>query len=199
MSDSYVFSRRSPHILIVDNFYKEPDKIREHALTLKYGENLKFYKGLRSNTRFLLPYVKEEFQRLLNVEINDWLNQNANGLFQKTLKKDPLVFHSDGQDYAAAIYLTPDLPPSMGTSFWRHKLTNCRRPPNHPLENKTINPSVVYNDNTILNQDAWELVDRVGSIYNRLVIWDAKLIHSASEYSEETERLVQLFFFNIKR
>lgn len=199
MSDNYVFNRRPPHLVIVDDFYKEPDKIREYALTLKYGENLKYYKGLRSGNRFLLPYVKEEFQRLLNAEIIDWLNQNANGLFQKTLKKDPLVYHSDGQDYAAAIYLTPNLPPSMGTSFWRHKQSGCRRPPNHNLENKVIDSSVVYNEKTILNQDAWELVDKVGSIYNRLVIWDAKMIHSASEYSEQVERLVQLFFFNIKR
>ena len=199
MSDNYVFNRRAPHILLVDNFYKDPDNIRSYANSLKFGENLKYYKGLRSESRFLLPYIKEEFERLLNIQIIDWLKQNANGLFQKTLKKDPLVFHSDGQDYAAAIYLTPDLPLNMGTSFWRHKGTGCRRPPNHILENKNINASSIYNENTILNQNAWELVDRVGAIYNRLVIWDAKLIHSASEYSEETERLVQLFFFNVKR
>lgn len=199
MQDNLSFNRRSPHLLVIDEFYKDPDKVRNHALRLQYGENLKFYKGLRSNSRFLLPYVKEEFQRLLHVEISDWLNQNANGVFQKTLKKDPLVFHSDGQDYAAAIYLTPNLPVSMGTSFWMSRQTGCRRPPNHPLENKSVNVNDVYNEHSILNRDAWELVDKVGAVYNRLVIWDAKMIHSASEYSEETERLVQLFFFNIKK
>jgi hypothetical protein len=86
----------------------------------------------------------------------------------------------------------------MGTSFWKNKKTGCRRPPNHPLENKNIPASDVYNDNTILNADAWELVDRVGSVYNRLVIWDAKMIHSASQYGA-MERLVQLFFFNVKK
>jgi hypothetical protein len=42
----------------------------------------------------------------------------------------------------------------------------------------------------------------VAGLYNRLVIWDAGLIHSATSYEEFTEdtttptRLVQLFFFD---
>jgi len=198
MSDTLVYNKRSPHVLIVDGFYKDPDKIREFALSLPYSEDIKFYKGLRSDKPCLLPYVREEFMRLLHVEIADWMNQSANGIFQKTKDADPLVYHSDGQDYAAAIYLTPDLPVSMGTSFWKNKKTGCRRPPNHPLENKNIPAGDVYNDDTILNADAWELVDRVGSVYNRLVLWDAKMIHSASQYGA-MDRLVQLFFFNVKK
>lgn len=196
MPDSLQYNKRSPHILIIDDFYKDPDKIRECALSLPYSENIQYYKGLRSDKQLLLPYVREEFMRLLHVEIIDWTQQNANGVFQKTKDTDPLVYHSDGQDYAAAIYLTPDLPTTMGTSFWKNKKTGCRRPPNHQLENKNIPAGEVYNDDTILNADAWELVDRVGSVYNRLVIWDAKMIHSASQYGT-TDRLVQLFFFNV--
>lgn len=197
-----VFNKNKPSILIVDNFYENPDKIREHALKQPFRENLQFYKGLRSQDTLLLPYVKEEFERLLGVEISDWLGQSANGIFQKTLKKDPLVFHADSQDYAGAVYLTPNLPPSMGTSMWKHKKTGCRRPPEHPLEvhnseQRSCN-EVVFTKESLLDPSYWELVDKVGSVYNRLVLWDAKLIHSASEYSEETERLVQLFFFNIK-
>jgi hypothetical protein len=62
----------------------------------------------------------------------------------------------------------------------------------------------VYNDYNILHPDNWELVDRVGAIYNRLAIWDAKMIHSASTYegliSEVVDkaRLVQLFFFTVR-
>ena len=59
-----------------------------------------------------------------------------------------------------------------------------------------------YNQETILSPEPWELVDRVGAIYNRLVMWDAKMIHSASSYAgivgqkPEDSRLVQLFFFD---
>jgi regulation of enolase protein 1 (concanavalin A-like superfamily) len=59
-----------------------------------------------------------------------------NGVFQITSGNDPLVWHSDSQDYAAAIYLTKDGPTNAGTSFWKDKKYGCRRPPSHSLENK---------------------------------------------------------------
>ena len=40
--------------------------------------------------------------------------------------------------------------------------------------------------------------DKIGSVYNRLVIWDGKMIHSATMYGE-FPRLVHLFFFNVKK
>ena len=40
MSDTLVYNKRSPHMLIVDGFYKDPDKIREFALSLPYSEEL---------------------------------------------------------------------------------------------------------------------------------------------------------------
>jgi hypothetical protein len=193
-----VFNQRSPHLLIVDNFYKDPDSIVHLAEQQKYKPQLKYYKGVRTEERFLFPYVREEFQRLLRLEITDWLNQPMNGIFQKTSKDDPLVWHSDSQDYAAAIYLTKDAPVSMGTSFWRDTKFGCRRPPSHPLEGKAIADAEVYTEYNLLHKDNWQLVDKVGAVYNRLAIWDAKLIHSASEYGS-MDRLVQLFFFSTKR
>lgn len=191
------FNSRTPHILVVDNFYKDPYAVRNEALNAQYEANDPLYKGLRSSYRHLYPYVKEEFERLLNVTITDWITQPMNGVFQKTSNKDPLVWHSDSQDYAGAIYLTPDND-NLGTSFWRSKTGSCRRPANHPLENKPTDLNAeIYSHYNLLHNDNWLLVDRVGSVFNRLVLWDAKLIHSATMYPE-TDRLVQLFFFNVK-
>jgi hypothetical protein len=42
-------------------------------------------------------------------------------------------------------------------------------------------------------------VDEVGNVFNRLVIWDAQLIHAAPVYfghNIDTARLTQVFFFN---
>ena len=42
----------------------------------------------------------------------------------------------------------------------------------------------------------------MGSVYNRLVLWDAQLIHSATSYEGFTPaqpRLVQLYFFNVRK
>jgi hypothetical protein len=198
-----------PHVLIVDNFYKNPDEVRLFALEQEYVPNLKRYKGKRTTERYLWPFLKEEFERVLGRPIVDWLNQPCNGCFQVTGFNDPLVWHSDLQSYAAAIYLTPDAPVSAGTSFWRDKKYGARRPPEHPLEadrfatmSHAVASNEIYSKYNILHPDNWELVDKVGSIYNRLVIWDAQMIHSASSYegmgdSVAEARLVQLFFFTV--
>ena len=229
------FHQHTPHVLVVDNFYRNPEQVRQEALSQKFEEDVRFYKGKRSTYKHLLPYVKEEFERLLNVKITDWILQPANGIFQITTKKDPLVWHSDHQDYAGAIYLTPNAntPDSYneGTSFWRDKKYGYRRPPQeltaekdevHKIKkskSKTKNKkgkriptnkiksspitavqmcNEIYSEYNLTHPDNWELIDKVGAVYNRLVLWDAKMIHSASQYGDK-ERLVQLFFFSIAK
>jgi len=186
-----IFNKKRPSILVVDDFYTDPNSVEQIARSLKFHTDERYYKGRRSQS-MLFPFVKEEFERLLGAEISDWTQQPANGVFQITTGTDPLVYHSDSQNYAAAVYLTPDAE-DYGTSFWMHKDLKVRRPPSDPEIH-----AQVYNPFNILNPDNWHLVDKVGGVYNRLVIWDAKLIHSASMYGEK-DRLVQLYFFNIKQ
>lgn len=192
----FVYNRKAPALVVVDDFYRDPTVVRRLAQEQEYAADLRFYKGLRSTKRWLMPYVKEEFERLLQTQIVDWMEQPANGVFQKTESSDPLVWHSDSQSYAAAIYLNPDHPFEAGTSFWAHKQYLSRRPSTDPAVN-----SVLYSEFNLTHPDDWRLVDRIGNVYNRLVIWDAQLIHSASSYDVFTggdARLVQLFFFNVR-
>lgn len=195
-----------PHLKVVDGFYRDPDAVRAFALEQEYHEDLRHYKGLRTRERYLWPYLREDLQAHLGgSQITDWLDQPANGCFQQTKSSDPIVWHSDTQDYAAAVYLTPNAPVSAGTSFWRNRTHGCRRPPSHPMERgRFADPLAVQNDvyspYNLTHGDDWELVDRIGGVYNRLVIWDASLIHSASSYEgfEDFTRLVQLFFFSVR-
>ena len=203
----------------MDDFYKDPMLIRNIALAQKFQANKKAYKGSRSTTRFLLPGLKEEFEKVIGMKIKNWLHYPVNGCFQITKYTDPLVTHSDTQAFASAIYLTPSAPMGAGTSFWRDTKYKCRRPPFHGRNNivfQTISrkqeaQDEIYSDYNLLNNDGknWELVDKVGSVFNRLVIWDAQLIHSASSYQDffgelkgneaENSRLVQLFFFDLEQ
>ncbi len=112
-----LFRKGRPAICVVDDFYTNPEEIRKIALAQDFKEGPKNYKGKRTAERYLWAGMKEEFERLLGVHITDWLQQQANGVFQITGKDEPLVWHSDLQSYAAAIYLTPDAPPTAGTSF----------------------------------------------------------------------------------
>ncbi len=209
-----VFTRAVPHVLVVDNFFDDPDQIRAIALAQEYVEDLSRYKGLRSTHRFLWPHLREELGRLLGTPVTRWLELDMNGVFQQTSYRDPLVWHHDLQSYAAAVYLTPDAPPQSGTSFWRDRTHGCRRRPDHPLERKRLGSdqalaaarSIVYDEYNIMHGDNWELMESIAGLYNRLVIWDAALFHSATTYEHfnadhtatAPTRLVQLFFFDIE-
>lgn len=204
------FHQRTPSVIVVDEFFHDPDEVRSLALAQQYGSDLRFFKGLRTHERFLWPNLREEFGRLLGRPVTEWLGHGANGVFQQTDHDDPLVWHHDTQGYAAAVYLTPDAPPGTGTSFWRDRICGCRRRPTHPLETARLGSTeavkaaedVVYDSYNLTNGDNWELIESVAGLYNRLVIWDASLIHSATSYTDFSEeraastRLVQLFFFD---
>lgn len=209
-----MYVRRAPNFLIMDHFYENPEEIRAIALEQKYYENPKAFKGKRTRTKFLLPGLKERFEALLGVTITSWLNYETNGIFQITKSTDPIVYHSDLQSYAAAIYMTPNAPVGAGTSFWRDRTYGCRRPPFNELERERFADdkerqaaqNEIYNEYNLLHPDNWELVDKAAALFNRLVIWDAQMIHSASSYEAfagdttneaESSRLVQLFFFDI--
>ncbi|WP_432171606.1 DUF6445 family protein [Streptomyces sp. 1222.5] len=205
-----LFTPSVPHLLSVDDFLDDPDEVREIALNAGYHTDPEHFKGLRSDHRYLWPGLREEFSRLLGTPVAEWLGHNANGVFQQTAHDDPLVWHHDQQSYAAAIYLNPNPPAGAGTSFWRDRLHGCRRAPAHPKERARLGSpeaveaarSSVYDPYNFVHEDNWELVESISGQYNRLVIWDAKLIHSATSYEHfagehGTHRLVQLFFFDI--
>jgi hypothetical protein len=191
------YLKSPPALIVVDDFYRYPDEILQLAKEAEYVSDDRYFKGHRTKRNYLFPYVKEEFERLLQMGITDWMSQPANGVFQQTTSADPLVWHSDQQDYAAAVYLNIRGPIDAGTSFWKYSLGDERRPSKDPGRNAEL-----YSEHNLTSPDNWLLVDKVGSVFNRLVIWDAKLIHSASTYggfSIHNPRLVQLFFFSVKR
>ena len=55
--------------------------------------------------------------------------------------------------------------------------------------------------NGYLDSTEFEVVDVVGNIYNRMVLFDSKMFHAASNYfgkNLENGRLFQLFFFDLE-
>lgn len=185
-----------PDFLVIDNFYENPDEVRQIALEQNFDPDLRYHKGKRTNKKFLAPNTKEIFESLIGRKITNWVNYEYNGVFQYCTPQDLLVIHSDVQSYAGMIYLTPDAPPQTGTSFYRSKahpeVRKCHV--SHPLYNEVFKED--YYDKT-----KFELVDIVGNVYNRLVLFDSSTIHTATEYfgnNKENSRLFHLFFFDIE-
>ena len=193
----------TPEFLVVDNFYENPNEVREYALSLEFENNIAYHKGKRTKDRVFFPGVKEFFEKVLDKKITSWENQPANGVFQYCVAEDSLVIHTDSQQYAAALYLTPDAPAESGTNFYRHKKVNIGKVPTPEdciLHDKS--KEELYWDmfkGNFYDFTPWEKIDSVANVYNRMVIWNAQLVHAAGQYfgdTKENSRLFHLYFFD---
>ena len=116
-----------------------------------------------------------------------------NGRFQHAQAGHPLVYHCDDQTWAGMLYLTPDAPYQTGTTTYALKGTDIRHK-SHPDIYRCFAPGSRNFDGTI-----FEPVDVFGNVYNRLVIFNARYLHSASGYfgfTPENSRLWHMFFFD---
>jgi SAM-dependent methyltransferase len=195
---NFSISSDSKKILwIVDNFYERPDEVREFALNQEYVEGGfgRGFIGRRTEKQFLFPGLKEKFEEIIGMEITEWESHGMNGRFQNAHAGEPLVWHCDSQKWGGMLYLTPDAPYQCGTTLYAHKKTRARSYYDEGWDAawKDI-PGDPHLDGT-----PFEPVDVLGNVYNRLVIFDASNIHSASEYFGtvmENSRLWQMFFFD---
>ena len=121
----------------------------------------------------------------------NWNKYEVNGCFQYCTAENKAVYHIDEQTYAGIIYLTPNAPAQTGTSFYKSKITNRM---------KLHNDHDIVFENGYYDSTKFELIDTVGNVYNRLILFDSKIIHAAPVYfgnTMENGRLFQLFFFDI--
>lgn len=190
-------SSSKPTVWVVDNFYDNPDQIRKFALEQNYIEGGfgRGFIGRRTEKQFLFPGLRERFEEVMGRKITAWQEHGMNGRFQIAWSGEPLVYHCDSQKWGGMIYLTPDAPYQCGTSLFAHKKTRARtyHDPGWDASWKDV-PGDCHLDRT-----PFETVDVLGNVYNRLVIFDASCIHSASEYFgtvRENARLWQMFFFD---
>lgn len=179
-------------IFVVDNFYLNPDEVRALALQQEFHSNNNLYRGKRTDAQIILPGTKEAFETIMGQRIVNWADVHGMcGRFQSCSAGDQIVYHTDYQQWAGMVYLTPDAPYSCGTSTFAKKGTRCRH-----ADDATIGSAFEggYYDRT-----KFDLVDTIGNVYNRLVIFDARCIHSANEYfgtNVENSRLFHMFFFD---
>ena len=174
---------------VVDNFYDNPEEFRDFAVSQWYFDDEGF-EGLRTRKQFFIDGVKEKFESIISRKIIKWKEYAMNARFQSHKADFRSVWHCDSQQWAAAIYLNPDAPYEAGTCVYAHKETRGR----DSQEGKNI-----FNQKTFVDSTPYELVDQVGNVFNRLVIWDAKLLHAAPVYfgwDINSSRLSQVFFFD---
>jgi Family of unknown function (DUF6445) len=179
--------------VVVDNFYKDPYSVRKFALQQDFKEGPQYHKGKRSiNSEFRFPGLKERFEEIIGCKIKNWDLYGVNGCFQYCVASDLAVYHHDHQTYAGVLFLTPDAPPETGTRLYRSRITK-------KMKVDEGEQKIVFK-NGFYDSTQFEQVDVVGNVFNRLVLFDAKIIHAAPLYfgnTIENSRLFQLFFFDV--
>lgn len=187
--------------IVIDNFYSNPDEVREFALKQDFNVTGNF-PGART-APFLNDSVKSHIEKHivpLHGEIT-WLNVEYTGAFQYATQYDRSWIHADQHNkWAGVLYLTPNAPLSGGTGLFKHKATGAYKMPR--LDDGSVNQElvdVIYQDSQDMTK--WEMTDFIGNVYNRLVIYQGDLFHTSLDYfgtDMYNGRLFQTFFFDTK-
>lgn len=179
-------------LFVVDDFYTNPDEVRQFALTqVEYEGSSPFYKGKRSTSQYIVDGLQQSFEHIMNMKLKPLSTHGMCGRFQILTAEDPIVYHSDSQKWAGVIYLTPNAPHDSGTLLLKSRTTNARNP-------NDIGYSESF-QNGFYDKTQFDIVDCIGNVYNRLVIFDAQMIHAATNYfgnRDDNSRLTHLFFFD---
>ena len=188
------------NLIIVDNFYSNPIEVRDFALSQDFDVKGN-YPGQRTKS-FLSPSLKEYIELHMSAvhgKIN-WPKEGEEeycGSFQFTTAEDRTWIHSDNNTkWAGVLYLTPDAPVSSGTGLYKHKETGlCGWDNSKYTEEET---SLAPHMSEARDYTKWDLVDRLGNKFNRLVLYRSDNYHVSMDYFGKDKydgRLFQVFFF----
>jgi hypothetical protein len=181
-------------LIVVDDFYSNPDEVRAFALSLPFKISGN-YPGQRTEN-FINESTMSDIEYYIGEAVRDWpvgqREGNYTGSFQLTTKKDKSWIHvDDGNNWAGVLYLTPNAPLSGGTGFFKSKVDGSMTSTDG---NITGIDGDAYSD---LNY--WEKSTVVGNVYNRLILFRSDQWHSSLDYfgtDKYDGRLTQVFFFS---
>ena len=194
-------------LIVIDNFYNNPYETRKFVLEQEFMVRGN-YPGQRTIS-YANEYLKEIIQKYVEpyggkitefpIPRPDGIDSAGvyNGSFQFTTSRDRSWVHIDGfNNWAGVLYLTPNAPLSSGTAFYNFKDgTTCKRDMDI-LDNKS------ETDRFSQDLTKWKMVDKVGNVFNRLILFNSNRFHMSMDYfgdSKVNGRLFQVFFFSTER
>jgi len=201
-------------VTILDNFYENPDLVRDFALSLEYFPSDGKWPGFRTdaiskiNPNFFKIFLNKIFSLFFDLNHTDvsWEVETTFQLVQsfsndKNDIKNNGWIHSDG-DYifSGVIYLNPNPKEGWGTSIYKIKQNENFNYTDktkflHYSNSKDFNEEDYIKEKTLCNSKFIESI-RVENVYNRIILFEASEFHGVpSFYSEDNDpRLTQVFF-----
>ena len=199
-------------VTVIENFYENPDSIREFALAQKYTfcherTNLEYvYPGSRTKDLFDLDsnLHTEICKKLISVFHNteyDYMRWAVSTNFQGVSEEySQGVIHTDQNTiFAGVLYLTPSAPLDTGTSLFRKNITFDETKYQQALDDndKRFRAGKIAMDTSY--HSMFDEIVRVNNVYNTLIIYEGRHFHAANRFFGKTlkdSRLAQVFFIN---
>ena len=183
--------------IVIDNFFKDPDKIREYALSLNYDLKGSNYPGVRANIPE--PLKQQIIEKVLSLFFNfnkEYVEWDIHLSFQKVNKghKGGWI-HQDNGIFTAVIYLSPDSKENEGTFLYEPLMKEKDFIYEDDIRfNSFTNDfsSEEENKQRLLFNSQFKTQLEVKNKYNRLFIFPGGAWHGVPEYN--SDRLTLIMF-----
>ncbi len=197
------------NIIIVDDYYANPLKLREMALRSQYAKiSATDYPGYASKLSIETKSLEDSFAKLIGAPLLLDKERFTWGGFRFITTESgskPIVHADVAADWAGMVYLTPDCNPLTGTGLYRHKASGFVGPPTDRqsralgfCDASEFDDKVIRPDKADLTK--WELTTAVEPLFNRLVLFRGGENYHAPlggcGDTPDTARLTHIFFFN---
>lgn len=190
---------------IVDNFYKEPDQIRELAKSWNKEESTRGnYAGIMTDNAFLTQEHLDILSNLIGNKVVPSTPFTGKFRFTKKGEVGSQDIHFDPGDnqccFAGVCYLSPNVPDNTeGTVFWRHRRTGLEGIPRtqEGLDEHQFGDLKKFLDTEGVDYSKWDRVLTIPFKYNRIVLFRPWLFHSPGiAFGDNLDncRLIQTFF-----
>lgn len=198
-----------PHVIVIDDFLRDPHAVRAQALNLKYEVEGR-YPGLNSTEKIEIPGLNEIISRLVYEPVRTpWRPDFSHGSCRISLASDnredqPPRIHIDQSHWSGILYLSRPQDCRGGTEFFRHVRTGTDHLPLTPASLQEAGYSSYEDlraevlDKDALDRSKWELTMTVPMRFNRLVLLQPQYWHTSGPGFGDTlenGRLVYLMFF----
>ena len=192
-------------ITCVDNFFDNPDDIKNYAKTLDYnyskegkwpGERRNYLHEINFN---FFNWCSEKILSIYFPQIHECLEWSAKMQFQKINGSEydhEGWVHKDNSDneFTSIIYLSKES--NCGTSIYKQKLDNFipngKEKQKGYLNKKTNLKSLKETNNK------FEKTITFNSIYNRIILFDGGYLHGADNFGKEERLTLITFFSNVR-
>ena len=194
-------------IVYIDNFYKNPDKVRNLALRCPPTDNPRICgksPGTRVNMNMNLDHIHEVWKciadnvyalRLGEVNAFDKACLEVPFSVNVTQSKDrfriPHIdypFESEIKGWAGVIYLNKGKECQGGTAFYNYKGQQVNPEQNGIWEEDYVSDSI----------GPWELIHLAEMKYNRMIFYPTNVLHGSYDkpgfFEDDNYRLTQVFF-----